>query len=428
MNDGTYYEGEDLEIYDVILLLDKDSGLHEDILSVSVPKFIKDEKLAYTENVTVPSNREDNYFSKTIAAFTAFLYQYIYPSNALTGGLVPFVGHNGFIRKSSLEEVGFWPEDRVSEDYYISTLFSARGYHGQYLNFKGYEFKEIVSRSFIEEASKIARYTFGILELILNKNTLKDSKEIKKGILTDWMKEFLFSKHIRWYQKIHFFIYPLSYVNIISIIPAAIITGLVLNRGTFNLMILVIGAIPLIVALHKIYDKTDLLSKQEKNKKAAIFKNIFRDVVIIVTTFISFSHVMLTSVINFFHNPNKAKFGATNVDDDTSYTLKEALAKIKSILRNYKSIFIYITPFIIKFILMPSSILNVQNTIIPFILTFALILSNVILNPFLINSLKNKISSILIQGEEKIKIIYSTQKNREQQQYPLSLIDIKINT
>ena len=427
IDDGTYYEGEDLEVYDVILLLDKDSGLHEDIVSVSIPKFIKDNKLAYTENVTVPSNREDNYFSKTIAAFTAFLYQYIYPSNALTGGIVPFVGHNGFIRKSALEEVGFWPEDRVSEDYYISTLFSSRGYHGQYLNFKGYEFTEIVSRSFIEEASKIARYTFGLLELIFNKNILKNPKEKRNGILTDWMKEFLLSKDIKWYQKIHFFVYPLSYVNIISIIPAAIIKGLFLNSGTSNLMILVLGAIPLIVALYKIYDKTNLLSEQEKNNKTATLKNIFRDVVIIVSTFISFSHVMLNSVINFLHNPNKITFNATNVDNDT-YTLKEALAKIKNIFKIYRSVFIYIVPFVIKFILMPSSILNFQNTFIPFIITFALVLSNIILNPFLINSLKDKISSILMQGEEKIKIIYSTQDNTRQQTHPLSLTDIKAKT
>ena len=424
IEDGTYYEGEDLEVYDVILMLDKDSGLHKDILSVSVPKFIKDEKLAYTENVTVPSNRGESYVSKTIAAFTSFLYQYVYPSNALTGGIVPFVGHNGFIRKSALEEVGFWPKDRVSEDYYTSTLFSARGYHGQYLNFKGYEFKEMVSRSFIEEASKIGRYTFGLLELIFNKNIIKRHKEGEKGILTDWMKEFLFSKDIKWYQKIHFFVYPLSYVNIISIIPVAIITGLILNSGTFNLMVVAIGAIPLVLALYKIYTKTDLLSEEEKSKKTAIFKNIFQDAVILSATFISFSHIMMTGVIKFLHNPNNAKFNATNVDKD-DYTLKEAFSKIGNILKDNKSIFIYIVPFIIKIIVMPSSLFDIQNTVIPFGLIFAFVLSNFFLNPFVINSIKNTISNLFKQSEEKVKVIYSSKKNAQQMAYPLSIVDIE---
>ncbi len=427
VDDGTYYEGEDLEVYDVILMLDKDSGLHKDILSVSVPKFIKDDKLAYTENVTVPSNRGDNYFSKTIASFTAFLYQYVYPSNALTGGIVPFVGHNGFIRKSALEEIGFWPEDRVSEDYYTSTLFSARGYHGQYLHFKGYEFKEMVSRSFIEEASKISRYTFGLLELILNKNKNKNPDQQKKGILTDWLKEFLSSKDIKWYQKIHFFVYPLSYVNIMSIIPSAIIIGLFLGGSSLNLAILLIGAFPLIVSLVKIYTKTDLVSEENRKDKIFILKNIARDVVTIATMFISFSHVMTTGVFKFFHNPDKAKFNATNVDDD-NYSLKEAWNKVKDILKNTKSIAIYIIPFIIKFILTPSSLFDFQNTFIPLVITFAFISSNFFLNPFFMIALKNKISSIFKQNEEKIKIIYSGKKNMQQLAFPLSIIDVEART
>ena len=429
IDDGTYYEGNDLEVYDVILMLDKDSGLHKDILSVSVPKFIKDNKLAYTENVTIPSNRGDNYFSKTIATFTAFLYQYIYPANSLTGGIVPFVGHNGFIRKSALEEIGFWPEDRVSEDYYTSTLFSARGYHGQYLHFKGYEFKEMVSRSFIEEASKMSRYTFGLLELILNKNNLKNTDGNKKGIFTDWMKEFLISKDIKWYNKIHFFIYPFSYVNIILAIPAALITGLLLNAGTVHLVIGIgtLGLLPFITILHKMYTKTNLLSRDEKSKKATILKNIAKDILLISFMFVSFSHIMTTGVFKFFKNPNKAKFTATNVDDD-NYTLRDSLNKIKEIFRNYKSIFIYIIPFVIKIILVPSSIFDFQNTIIPFIITFAFIFSNILLNPFFINALKNKITSLFKEIQENVKIIYSRQKKGKYEVYPLSIIDTGTKT
>ena len=430
IEDGTYYEGTDLEVYDIILMLDKDSGLHKDILSVSVPKFIKDDKLAYTENITIPSNRSDNYFSKTIATFTSFLYQYIYPSNALTGGLVPFVGHNGFIRKSALEEIGFWPEDRVSEDYYTSTLFSARGYHGQYLNFKGYEFKEMVSRSFIEEASKISRYTFGLLELILNKNFFKNKRQGEKGILTDWMKEFLYSKDIKWYQKIHFFVYPLSYFNIILAIPTAIITGLVLNSGALSIVfgIGIIGIIPFVFALHKIYTKTNILSKDEKNNKVQIFKNILQDIITISAMFISFSHIMATGVFKFFHNPNKAKFGATNVDDD-NYTLKESLEKIKDILKRTKSLFLYIIPFIIKFIVTPSSILDFQNTTVPFVITFAFVFSNIFLNPFFLTSLKNTVSSLFKKKEETIKIVYLNQQNiKFESEFPLSILDTTTKT
>lgn len=422
IDDGTYYEGTNLEIYDIILMLDKDSGLHKDILSVSVPKFIKDDKLAYTENVTVPSNRGDNYFSKTIAAFTSFLYQYIYPTNALTGGIVPFVGHNGFIRRSTLEEIGYWPEDRVSEDYYTSTLFSARGYHGQYLHFKGYEFKEMVSRSFIEEASKISRYTFGLLELIFNKKGLKDSEKDGKGLLTDWMKEFLQSKDIKWYQKIHFFVYPLSYFNIISIIPVAIISGLVIGSTQLNLNMFVVNAIPLILSLYKIYTETNLIKNEEKTSTLNVFKNILRDVIIIAATFISFSYTMTKGLIKFFRNPNSSEFGATNVDND-NFTFKEAKNKIKEILKKAKSIYLLFIPFVIKVMLTPSSFFDIRNTILPLFITFAYILSNILLNPFFIKSIFKK-------REKTIKLEYYLEQQNEKLifEYPLSIIDTATKT
>jgi hypothetical protein len=82
IEDGTYYEGNSLFIGDIILLLDKDSQLNEDVISVTVPKFIKDEKLAFTQNSTLPSNENDNYFTRFMAPFTTFLFQHIFSANA----------------------------------------------------------------------------------------------------------------------------------------------------------------------------------------------------------------------------------------------------------------------------------------------------------------------------------------------------------
>ncbi|MCP1109872.1 glycosyltransferase family 2 protein [Ohessyouella blattaphilus] len=163
--EGGYYEG-DITISEIILLLDKDSGLSPGILAAVAPEFVGDEKLAYVQCATRAANISENYFTKAVGYNTNNLFHNIWPCKALQGYFVPLVGHNVFVKKSLLTVTGLWPEDRVSEDYAKAIDFYNHGYHGKYVQFKGLEFTEVVSRTFAEETSKQFRYNYGLLEML----------------------------------------------------------------------------------------------------------------------------------------------------------------------------------------------------------------------------------------------------------------------
>ncbi len=165
--EGGYAEG-DIETREIILLLDKDSGVKEKIIEAVVPEFASDDKLAYIQCATVAINMSDNYFSYATGHQTNNLFHNIWPCKALQGFFVPLVGHNAFIRKSILEKSGLWSENKVSEDFDKAIGFYNMGYHGKYAQLNGLEFTEYVSRTFAEETGKQHRYSYGLFEMIFD--------------------------------------------------------------------------------------------------------------------------------------------------------------------------------------------------------------------------------------------------------------------
>jgi cellulose synthase/poly-beta-1,6-N-acetylglucosamine synthase-like glycosyltransferase len=164
---GGYAEG-DVTTHDLILLLDKDSQLASGVIAATVPEFTTDPKLVYTQHQTKPTNADTNFFARIMGAFTVNLFANGLPAKSLQGFMVPLVGHNAFLRRSFLKETGWWPEDRVSEDYAKSMDAYRLGYHGKYLAFTGLDFGEYVSETFTVETSKQYRYAFGLLEIMFN--------------------------------------------------------------------------------------------------------------------------------------------------------------------------------------------------------------------------------------------------------------------
>ena len=164
---GGYAEG-NIITNDIILLLDKDSGVKERIMEAIIPEFAVDEKLAYVQCATSAVNLYDNYYSYAIGHQINNLFHNIWPCKALQGFFVPLVGHNVFLRKSILEKSGLWAEDRVSEDFDKAIHFYSMGYHGKYAQIKGLEFTEYVSRTFVEETGKQHRYAYGLFEMMFN--------------------------------------------------------------------------------------------------------------------------------------------------------------------------------------------------------------------------------------------------------------------
>ncbi len=165
--EGGYAEGT-IEFHEVILLLDKDSGLNRDIIRAVLPEFTADDELAYVQCSTKTVNLRENYYSSATGHQTNNLFHNIWPCKALQGFFVPLVGHNVFMRKSMLLESGLWAEDRVSEDYDMAIRLYGMGYHGKFAQLRDYEFTEETSRTFTEETDKQRRYAYGLLEMIFD--------------------------------------------------------------------------------------------------------------------------------------------------------------------------------------------------------------------------------------------------------------------
>ena len=162
-----YAEG-DCRTHEIILLMDKDSGIREGILESVVPEFAFDEQLAYVQCATRTVNLRENYYSRATGHLTNELFQFTWPSKALQGFFVPLAGHNVMIRKSVLERSGRWSKNKVSEDFDLAIRLYAMGYHGKYAKISGLEFTEYASTHFAEETGKQRRYAYGLFEMMFD--------------------------------------------------------------------------------------------------------------------------------------------------------------------------------------------------------------------------------------------------------------------
>ena len=172
--EGGYSEGV-ININEVILLLDKDSGLNQGIINAVLPEFTEDDKLAYVQCSTKTDNLSENYYSSATGHQTNNLFHNIWPCKALQGFFVPLVGHNVFMRKSMILESGLWAENKVSEDYDMALRLYGLGYHGKFAQLREFEFTEAASRTFTEETDKQRRYAYGLFEMIFD-GTIKRKK------------------------------------------------------------------------------------------------------------------------------------------------------------------------------------------------------------------------------------------------------------
>ncbi len=162
-----YAEG-DCRTHEIILLLDKDSGVKEGILEAVAPEFAFDDKLVYVQCATNAVNLRENYYSRATGYQTNELFHYTWPCRALQGFFVPLAGHSVFLRKSILEKCGRWSENKVSEDFDMAIRLYGMGYHGKYAKIPGLEFTEYTSTSFEEETGKQRRYAYGLFEMMFD--------------------------------------------------------------------------------------------------------------------------------------------------------------------------------------------------------------------------------------------------------------------
>lgn len=210
--EGGHAEG-NIHTNSIILLIDKDSGLHPEIISAIVPEFTRDDKLAYVQCATKASNMEENFFARLSGRQVNNNNQNVFPCMALKGIFVPLVGHNVFIRREALAKLGYWHEHRVSEDFDLAIRLYARGWHGKYAQVHGLEFTEYASRTYSEDAMKEYRYTYGLIEMFLS------------GTM-EWGKT-------RWYDAFYMIIYFIARINNALLLPYIVIITI---SGMLDLM------------------------------------------------------------------------------------------------------------------------------------------------------------------------------------------------
>ena len=146
----------DVRIGAVIVQLDKDSLMAPDVIRATVPEFLADPTLAYTQHASYPTN-EDRYFSAVIGWFTRVLYDLSIRAKCLIPGtLVPLMGHNAFLRSSDILRMGAWSEHSVCEDLEMLLRLHEAGQHGKYVCYPGHDFGEAVTRVYTEELGSSA--------------------------------------------------------------------------------------------------------------------------------------------------------------------------------------------------------------------------------------------------------------------------------
>jgi len=242
--------GGDIRVGEIIVQLDKDSVMPPDVIQATVPEFLADPTLAYTQHSTYPTN-EDRYFSAMIGWFTRLLFDLAIPSKCLIGGaMVPMLGHNLFIRRADLLRAGGWHEHSVCEDLEMMMRFHVNGRHGKYIRYPGHDFGEAVTRIYSEELERFRRYAFGAAEAVLNPITEWE----RRGIIKASWRRFCRSEYVRWYQVLDLLQFFFSLINIASIVPFAVMTGLgIVHPYTALAMGLISFAIFSLVTIPAIY-------------------------------------------------------------------------------------------------------------------------------------------------------------------------------
>jgi cellulose synthase/poly-beta-1,6-N-acetylglucosamine synthase-like glycosyltransferase len=304
----------DVRVGEFIVQLDKDSVMAPDVIVATIPEFLADPTLGYTQHSTYPTN-EDRYFSAMMGWFTRLLFDLAIRSKCLiSGSLVPMLGHNLILRRADLFRAGGWHEHSVCEDLELMMRLHTMGQHGKYVCYPGQDFGEAVTRVYTEELEKFRRYAFGAAEAVINPITEWE----RRGIVKPSWRRFCRSEHVRWYQVLDLLQFFFSLINIASIVPFAIFTGFgfahpyrALSMGVLSFGLFGIVSIPAMYMLRRGNLKNLPANRLWRTRfggwKAALLQFLLG------FSFIGCSLAVLSGALaHLFNRP--IVFGATSVD------------------------------------------------------------------------------------------------------------------
>jgi hypothetical protein len=274
--------GGDVVFGDFILLVDSDTIVPESCLYDTIGEFYEENNLAFTQHLTTPLIDDKNIDSwdLMICHFTRMIYELAFIQVTAGGDPSPLVGHNAFIRTKYLEEVAikekdndelkYWNENTVCEDFDLSLRFQSAGYYGRYISYTGKDFMEGVSPTYCDEIVRFKKYSLGTAEITFN----PFNEWYSNGIFSKTIKEYLKSKPIPWYSKVLLLSYLCSYY-IMALSPLTLVTTILAlrfcsdcgNESIFNILIGIIGIfsifLPFTTAIYrlKFHDKYNIIQK-----------------------------------------------------------------------------------------------------------------------------------------------------------------------
>lgn len=192
--------GNNINIGHLIVVNDADARMSESVIFKTVPEFLNDKFLGFTQHATKTLNeqRGESYYCNMLSAYTDALYQGHFLLSSILGCHPPLVGHSIFLRSESIKQTGrirtlrktqrwlnqiglpflsidqvglsnlqdhgsteFWSESHVSEDFELMIHLYNLGFNGGYVAYPGCEFQEGITRTFDEEAGRHRKFALG---------------------------------------------------------------------------------------------------------------------------------------------------------------------------------------------------------------------------------------------------------------------------
>ena len=239
--------GNDISIGDLIIINDADARMAESVIFKTVPEFLNDPHLGFTQHTTKTLNeqRGESFYTNMLEVYTDALYQGHFLLSSILGCHPPLVGHSIFLRSDAVKQCGrtrtlrktqrwlkniglpfvpidqvgatnlqssesteFWSENHVSEDFELMIHLYNLGYNGRYIAYPDCEFQEGITRTFDEEAGRHRKFALGAHELVFN----PFNSWLGQGVFSELFKTFLVSD-IPSYYKVFLTSYLFSYTS-----------------------------------------------------------------------------------------------------------------------------------------------------------------------------------------------------------------------
>lgn len=239
--------GNDVLLGHLICVNDADARMAESVILKTVPEFLNDRALGFTQHATktMVDQRKESYFTRMLAVYTDTLSMGHCLMSSIMGCLPPLVGHSIFLRTEAVNQCGrmrtlrkaqrwlqniglqflpvdqvgfgnlqaqdrteYWSENHVSGDFELMINLYNLGFNGRYCAYPDCEFQEGITRTFDQEAGRHRKFALGAHELVFNH--FQDM--LGHGIFTPIFKTFL-SSDIPRYYKVFLTAYLCSYTS-----------------------------------------------------------------------------------------------------------------------------------------------------------------------------------------------------------------------